>query len=84
MQQSRLKKQKKINFYLDAINLSLQCCKSFLVTQRSISFFQLFNKGSNKKNTKKYNFFERMKFLFNQGDRNLFKISPQTRRLEMC
>lgn len=43
-----------------------------------------FQQRVEQKNTKKYNFFERMKFLFNQGDRNLFKISPQTRRLEMC
>lgn len=44
-------------------------------------FFRPFNKRS--WNTKKKLFLERMKFLFSQGDRNLLKISPQTRRLEM-
>lgn len=78
MQQSHFKKQKKTYFF---------SWTQLIFHNRSLShkyqfhFFQPLNKGSG--NTKIKLFLERMKFLFSQGDRNLPKISPQTRRLEM-
>lgn len=71
------KAKKNLIFFLDAINFS----QSFTVTQISVSFLPTSQQrvGKHKNNF----FFERIKFLFSQGDRNLLKISPQTRRLEM-
>lgn len=78
MQQSHFKKQKKNNFFSWTQLIFHNCSLSH---KYQFHFFQPLNKGSG--NTKIKLFWERMKFLFSQGDRNLLKTSPQTRRLEM-